>query len=145
MSYESFLLVCTLTAYVFMIGLLALLLLVVRIRAVKSGGASIKYLRCFEGEHSDERIVVVANHFNNQFQLPVLFFIVSALYVALGRTDQVTLGLAWGFFAARLLHTAVHLGENHPLKRATVYSIGLALVLYLWMRLCYLMITPATG
>jgi hypothetical protein len=76
---------------------------------------------------------LLSNNFENQFQLPVLFFVAALLALALGIVGWVEVVLAWLFVAARYLHAAIHVTSNHVLSRFAAYSVGLAVLALLWL------------
>lgn len=76
---------------------------------------------------------LLSNNFENQFQLPVLFFVAVLLALALGIVGWVEVVLAWLFVAARYLHAAIHVTSNHVLSRFAAYSAGLAVLALLWL------------
>jgi hypothetical protein len=76
---------------------------------------------------------LLSNNFENQFQLPVLFFVAALLALALGIVGWVEVVLAWLFVAARYLHAAIHVTSNHVLSRFAAYSVGLAVLTLLWL------------
>ena len=58
------------------------------------------------------RAVNASDNFKNQFEVPVLFYVVCLAVVALGLTPgPFTLGVAWAFIVLRILHAFVQLGD----------------------------------
>ncbi len=84
-------------------------------------------------------VTVAGRHYDNQFQVPILFFTVCAIHLSLGLVNQFTLALAWVFVATRLGHSYEHLGRNRVMRRVYWFSAGWAAVVSLWLQLCYLM------
>lgn len=76
---------------------------------------------------------LLSNNFENQFQLPVLFFVAVLLTLVLGIVGWVEVVLAWLFVATRYLHAAIHVTSNHVLSRFAAYSAGLAVLALLWL------------
>ena len=59
------------------------------------------------------RAVNASDNFKNQFEVPVLFYVLCLASVALGLTPgPFTLGVAWAFVVLRILHALVQLGKN---------------------------------
>ena len=74
-----------------------------------------------------------ADNFNNQFQLPVLFYVVClCLYVTEGNS-MVALVLAWIFVAARYIHAAVHMTTNRMPYRQSAFAVGYVVLGLLWV------------
>ena len=125
--------------YVLYIFALFLAVAFVRVRGVKSGAVPLEYFATYEGRGPPEWMVVLGRHYDNQFQVPVLFLVscVAALHISAGR-DILVLSLSWSFIASRLLHTTVHLGGNNIVHRLTTYALGWLLLMALWLRLLLL-------
>jgi len=67
------------------------------------------------------------NNYNNQFELPVLF------YAMLVKVDFVQVTLAWVFVASRILHSILHTGSNIVMQRGGAFLIGFAAVGLMWL------------
>ncbi|RCS25817.1 hypothetical protein DUT91_03385 [Phyllobacterium salinisoli] len=69
----------------------------------------------------------------NQFELPVLFYVVClSLYVLNGATF-VALLLAWAFVISRALHAAVHVTSNDLRLRRPLFIVGFVIIVLLWI------------
>src|SRR5947209_19484066 len=66
----------------------------------------------------------VSNSFRNQFELPVLFYVVVILAYLLHKTDFLFVVLSWVFVALRILHAAIHAGSNRVLRRFQAFVAG---------------------
>jgi hypothetical protein len=106
-----------------------------RFAAVKAGQVSRSYFKLMQGDKVPEAIIKGSRCFNNLFEVPVLFYVVGALYIALRVESVLGLILAWLFVLARLAQAYIHLGYNHPLHRAYAFGVGNAAVLGLWLDL----------
>ena len=76
-----------------------------------------------------------ANNFSNQFEVPVLFYAVSAFALLTRSVDAWMLGFATLFVAARAVHAFIHLGGNMVMNRAYAYFVSVAAVLAMWVLL----------
>lgn len=117
--------------YVFYIFCLAIYMFRVRVRALKKREVAYKYFQTYSGESPQEKTLVVGRHFDNQFQVPMLFFLVSTLAIAFDKGSVLTVVLAWLFVLTRLVHSYVHLGTNHLTKRVVAYSAGWLALLFM--------------
>lgn len=122
-------------AYVLYIGLMACYMFITRLNAIRGRSVAMKYFKTYPAEQLPERVIVTGRHFDNQFQVPVLFLIGCAMHFSLGLVNSVTLVLAWGFVASRFAHAFIHLGSNHIPSRAVAYAVGWVLVTCLWVQL----------
>jgi len=122
--------------YILYIFALFLTLAVVRVRGVKRGQIQLEYFSTYAGQRPPEWMVILGRHYDNQFQVPVLFLLtcVAALNLPAGE-DATFLALSWGFVISRLLHTAVHLGSNNVVHRLAAYAIGWLLLIAQWAQL----------
>lgn len=125
--------------YVVYIFTLFLIVAFVRVRGVNSGEVPLEYFVTYAGQGPPEWMVVLGRHYDNQFQVPVLFLLtcIAGLRLPAGN-DVVLLNLSWSFVASRLLHTAFHLGGNNVVHRLMAYALGWLLLIALWIRLLLL-------
>jgi hypothetical protein len=105
-----------------------------RIRAMKTGRAHVKDFRYGESANVPGDVSLSNRDYMNLLELPVLFYVVCLALYATKRVDDVYIYLAWGFFAARLLHSIVHLTYNNVLHRFIVFGLGLAVLITMWVR-----------
>lgn len=76
---------------------------------------------------------LLSNSFDNQFQLPVLFFVAALLTLYLGEVSWAEVVLAWAFVALRYLHAAIHVTRNRVEQRFAAYTAGLAVLALFWL------------
>lgn len=79
------------------------------------------------------RARLLSNSFDNQFQLPVLFFVGALLAVQVSVVDWLDVALAWLFVASRIVHAAIHVTTNHVPRRFAAYAVGLAVLVVFWL------------
>jgi hypothetical protein len=123
--------------YVLYVWALGLHMFRTRVRAVKAGEVSPKYFRAYAGEQPD-RLAIVGQHYDNQFQLPILYLVTGAFFLAMGTENGLTVILAWAFVLSRFAHSREHLGRNHVLRRAAAFFFGWLIVILMWAQLIYL-------
>jgi len=75
----------------------------------------------------------LGNAYNNQFQLPVLFYVLTILAIMTRHADVLFVVMAWIFVLARLAHTYVHVTHNHVFRRGSVFGIGALVLLLMWI------------
>ncbi|WP_052715648.1 MAPEG family protein [Devosia chinhatensis] len=87
---------------------------------------------------------LLSNNFDNQFQLPVLFY-VGALLAILFQPGWPEVVLAWLFVATRYVHAYIHVTHNRVGKRFMAYAAGLAVLalFWLWLILRLLILAPS--
>jgi hypothetical protein len=75
----------------------------------------------------------VANCVSNQFELPVLFYVLTVLAIVTHHADLVFVVLAWVFVLSRLLHAYVHTTSNAVMRRGGWYGVGAIALLAMWI------------
>lgn len=91
-----------------------------------------------------EREWAVGNAVDNQFQLPVLFYVGSVLAIVFGAT-LIEVGLAFLFVLLRYVHAFIHITDNHVIRRFSVYTAGLVVLCLFWLDLAIRLIATAIG
>lgn len=76
---------------------------------------------------------LLSNSFDNQFQLPMLFFVGALLALLVGGSGWIEAALALLFVALRVVHAAIHVTTNHVFRRFAAYSAGLAVLALFWL------------
>ena len=75
----------------------------------------------------------IANCYNNQFQLPVLFYVAATLAFLIGPIGWPEALLVWAFVALRYVHAFIHVTTNHVVSRFAAYAGGLAVLALFWL------------
>lgn len=76
---------------------------------------------------------LLSNNFDNQFQLPVLFYVAVLLSLWTGGTGWVEVILASLFVVLRYAHAGIHVTSNHLYRRFGFYCAGLVVLGLLWL------------
>jgi hypothetical protein len=71
--------------------------------------------------------------FQNQFELPVLFYVLVALALPLRQADLIFVILSWVFVVLRLIHAYIHTGTNDVPNRFYVYLAGAIVLMIMWI------------
>jgi hypothetical protein len=74
-----------------------------------------------------------ANNYQNQFELPVLFYALIAFLLATRLIDAVQVILAWLFLITRLVHTYIHIGRNVVIDRFYAFLASVVALLAMWV------------
>ncbi len=114
------------------VGLIAF---VVRIKSVTSGGVSPKAYALMGGDGYPEIVTKTTRCLNNQFEVPVLFYVGCLAYLSLDVTSFIALVFAWGFVALRIVHAYILMTYNHLMHRLIVFWLSVLMVLCLWVLL----------
>jgi hypothetical protein len=80
-----------------------------------------------------ERATQVANCFANQFEIPLLFYILIAIALPLRRTDLVIVLLSWVFVVTRFVHAGIFVTSNDLNRRSLAWFAGVLVVFAMWV------------
>jgi hypothetical protein len=79
------------------------------------------------------RATQIGNCFSNQFELPLLFYILIALALPLRHADLVIVLLSWVFVVTRLVHAGVFVTSNDLKARSLAWFAGVLVLLAMWL------------
>ena len=74
-----------------------------------------------------------ANAFRNQFELPVLFYVLTILEIITQHADFNYIVLAWIFVLARIGQATVHVTSNYMPLRGILFGVGALALFIMWM------------
>ena len=77
-------------------------------------------------------VVLTSNALANQFQLPVVFYVLGFILFNLNAVSALVLVLCWVFAASRWLHAIVHVTSNVIKFRLNFFLIGVITLLILF-------------
>ena len=78
------------------------------------------------------RTTQAANAFANQFELPVLFYVLTILSWVTRHAGIVFVVLAWIFVICRVLQAYVHVTSNVVRYRSLFFSVGAVVLMVMW-------------
>jgi hypothetical protein len=87
----------------------------------------------------------VANSFANQFELPVLFYVLTILAYVTHKAGVVFVILAWIFVIFRVLHACVHTTNNVVRVRGGLYGVAAFALLINWLIYIVVILTGPWG
>lgn len=74
-----------------------------------------------------------ASHaFSNQFEIPVLFYVLTILALITRQADLLFVVMAWIFVTMRVLQAGVFLTTNHVPTRGAFFGIGVIVLIIMW-------------
>ena len=79
-----------------------------------------------------ERARQYENNYLNQFELPVLFYVLMILLLITRQADIILVALAWIFVLTRVAHAYVHVTSNRVPLRGALFGIGLLVLAIMW-------------
>ena len=102
-----------------------------RYGAVRSGEAKAGQFKVRSTEPASS--VTVAANLTNQFELPVLFYVLCLTLHLTNGVNYLTLALMWIFVASRYFHAWVHLTSNNLLLRSRSFFVSAVILLLGWI------------
>jgi hypothetical protein len=85
----------------------------------------------------------IGNCFSNQFELPMLFFVLIAFILITRVGDLLLLILAWVFVLSRIAHAYVHTTSNDVNWRFRAYGVGVIALFVMWLLFAIKILTGA--
>ncbi len=127
--------IIAMSAMVFLTVFIGLIMLVTRINSARQGKLSARYFATMTGAEVPEEVAVTSRSYSNQFEVPILFYVVCVLYVFLMPNDFIGFVLAWLFVFSRYVHAYIHLTYNHVMHRLIAFLLGFICVIAMWVNL----------
>jgi hypothetical protein len=78
------------------------------------------------------RTAQVGNAYQNQLELPVLFYVLTILAWITRHADYLFVIMAWVFVALRLVHAYIHVTENDVRRRGLMFGLGAVVLALMW-------------
>ena len=92
-------------------------------KAVKAGEVNRK-AAALNNREWPEDVVKVSNNIANQFEFPVLFYVLCLVLYNINAVGMAALVLAWLFALSRFAHAYVHIGSNYVPMRMRLFLVG---------------------
>jgi hypothetical protein len=74
----------------------------------------------------------VGYSFQNQFELPVLFYVLTILAWITRHADWLFVVMAWIFVLSRIVQAYIHCTDNRVRLRGAAYGVGAVVLLIMW-------------
>jgi hypothetical protein len=79
------------------------------------------------------RTTQVMNSFSNQFEVPVLFYVLVVLLIELRHAGLLFVILAWLFVLSRIVQAGIHVTRNEVLWRGQAFGFGVIVLFIMWV------------
>ncbi len=113
---------------VFLVQLLYIYLAVAKARAA---GEVDESRRALHADAWPDKVQQINNNIRNQFEVPVLFYVLCVLIYLLNAVTSTVLVLAWLFVLSRIAHSFVHITSNYVPLRRQIFLVGCLMVIAL--------------
>jgi hypothetical protein len=103
----------------------------VRTRSLTSGEVKMRDIAL--GQNWPARAAQIGNCFRNQFELPLLFYILIALALPLRHADLIIVMLSWVFVVTRFAHAGIFVSSNDVRQRSLAWFAGVLVLFAMWL------------
>lgn len=104
-----------------------------RVFSVRKGQLAPEYLKLISGHNPPDYVVQLARNLSNLLEVPLLFYIVAVLIIALKISSPTLVAFAWSFVVLRIVHTLIHVTYNKPAHRFLAYLFSSIVVVVMWV------------
>jgi hypothetical protein len=91
------------------------------------------------------RILQISNSYHNQFELPVLFYVLVVLAMFTRKADMLFVVMSWMFVTSRLVHAAIHTTSNKLSLRFMAFVVGVLILTIMWIIFGIRVLAAETG
>jgi|SRR6478736_6086293 hypothetical protein len=74
-----------------------------------------------------------SNNYANQYETPVLFYVLVGIAIYIRANDILMVVLAWSFVATRVVHAFIHTGANDVSNRFRIFLAGATILMVMWV------------
>jgi len=126
-------------AHILLVFMLYIYLGRVKTRAVKEGNVD-RQKASLNPKAWPEYVVKVSNNLANQFESPILFYMLSVIYYLTNHVNSILVIIMGIYVLTRYLHAYIHVTSNYVPYRYKFFLIGvlILLVLTLWLILKFI-------
>jgi hypothetical protein len=103
-----------------------------RVAALKAGKVRMSEIAVSSTSWPEDVRRIQAN-VSNQFETPVLFYVLCGVATFTGAANLFTAVCAWLYVASRLAHLLVHTGSNNVINRFRIFLFGVVALLAMWL------------
>jgi hypothetical protein len=103
-----------------------------RFKAVRSGRVKRDDILNNTNNWPDD-VLKFGRNFDNQFQIPILWYALTAFSMIMKSVDPILVLMSWIFLGLRVFHTSVHIGPNTLPLRFYAFVGGFVLLIIMWL------------
>lgn len=102
-----------------------------RVRAIRSRRVRFSDIALNREAWPDD-VRKVGHNLENQFETPVLFYVLCGVATFVGATGIVMTSLAWVYVILRVIHAVIHITVN-DMRRAIAFALSLVVLILMWI------------
>lgn len=110
-----------------------------RLISVRRRQVNPKLYKLMSGYEAPDYVQKLTRNLSNLLEIPILFYVLGLLLIALQIEDSTMVAMAWVFVALRFFHTAIHITYNHIIHRFMVFVASALTLLAMWIKFILLM------
>jgi hypothetical protein len=119
-------------------------LIKVKIREVRAGRVD-KTRSALHEEAWGDAVLQINNNIRNQFELPVLFYVMAAILWAMDSVNGLAIAAAFLFVLSRIAHALIHLGSNYVPNRRRTFTVGWWVLMFMALLVLWELVRRAAG
>ena len=127
-------------AQIFLTLIMFIMLGVRKAKAVKAGEVNRKQAALNNREWTED-VIKVSNNIANQFEVPVLFYVLCLVLYNINAVGMLAIVLAWLFTLSRYAHAYVHIGSNYVPMRLRLFLLGCLVVIAMLILVAWILAT----
>ena len=109
-----------------------MLLGVRKAKALKEGNVDMTKT-ALDNDAWPDYVLMVSNNIRNQFQVPVLFYVLCFVFYSINAVTTTVLYLAWAFVISRIIHAYIHMSSNYVPARFRVFTVGFVIMVIMFI------------
>ena len=110
-----------------------------RLISVRRRQVNPKLYKLMSGYEAPDYVQKLTRNLSNLLEIPILFYVLGLLLIALQIEDSTMVAMAWVFVALRFVHTAIHIIYNHTIHRFMAFVGSALTLLAMWIKFILLM------
>jgi hypothetical protein len=119
-------------------------LIKVKIREIRAGRVD-KTRSALHEEAWGDSVLQINNNIRNQFELPVLFYVMAAILWAMDSVNGLAIAAAFLFVLSRIAHALIHLGSNYVPNRRRTFTVGWWVLMFMALLVLWELVRRAAG
>ena len=113
----------------------------VRTRSLQSGETRMRDI-ALRQPNWPAKATAIGNCFANQFEVPVLFYVLIAVALPLRHADLIIVMLSWVFVVTRFAHAGIFVTSNDVRTRSLAWFAGALVLLAMWLYFALKLLLP---
>ena len=114
------------------------------VREIRAGRVD-KTRSALHEEAWGDAVLQINNNIRNQFELPVLFYVMAAVLWAMDSVNGLAIAAAFLFVLSRIAHALIHLGSNYVPNRRGTFTVGWWVLMFMALLVLWELVRRAAG